>query len=200
MNYTPHYQLPQWVETDRIMMDDFNDMTQKIDSGLSNIDTQLANLPIVKLAEETLTAAANSLDLDLSAVDLTQYSELRFLIRGGVSTVDTALHLRLNNNAAESYDAGAAGSSSNVTSTSWSLYSRFNTNAVCEGTLLPTGTAGRAGAYWYAAGLINNYIAPVFCGGLHRTMLFTNISKLHFFPEEGNLIQGTTAAVYGMRK
>ena len=35
MNYTQHYQLPQWVETDRIMMDDFNDMTAKLDSGLA---------------------------------------------------------------------------------------------------------------------------------------------------------------------
>ena len=35
MNYTQHYQLPQWVETDRIMMDDFNDMTAKLDSSLA---------------------------------------------------------------------------------------------------------------------------------------------------------------------
>ena len=34
MNYTANYQLPQWVETDRIMMDDFNEMACKIDSGL----------------------------------------------------------------------------------------------------------------------------------------------------------------------
>ena len=27
MNYTTNYHLPQWVETDRILMDDFNDMT-----------------------------------------------------------------------------------------------------------------------------------------------------------------------------
>ena len=35
MNYTQHYQLPQWVETDRIMMSDFNDMTAKLDTGLA---------------------------------------------------------------------------------------------------------------------------------------------------------------------
>ena len=34
MNYTQHYQLPQWVETDRILMDDFNDMTSAIDAAL----------------------------------------------------------------------------------------------------------------------------------------------------------------------
>ena len=44
MNYTQHYQLPQWVETDRIMMDDFNDLTQKIDSGLSGLAGSKAEL------------------------------------------------------------------------------------------------------------------------------------------------------------
>ena len=37
MNYTANYQLPQWVETDRIMMDDFNEMACKIDSGLKHL-------------------------------------------------------------------------------------------------------------------------------------------------------------------
>ena len=34
MEYTTNYQLPTWVETDRIQMDDFNDMTEKIDTAL----------------------------------------------------------------------------------------------------------------------------------------------------------------------
>ena len=34
MNYTANYQLPQWVDTDRILMDDFNDMTEAIDATL----------------------------------------------------------------------------------------------------------------------------------------------------------------------
>ena len=34
MNYTENYQLPQWVESDRVLMDDFNDMTEKIDTAL----------------------------------------------------------------------------------------------------------------------------------------------------------------------
>ena len=35
MHYTQHYQLPRWETTDRILMDDFNDMTQKLDAGLA---------------------------------------------------------------------------------------------------------------------------------------------------------------------
>ena len=38
MNYTQNYQLPQWVETDRILMDDFNDMAEKIEDGLSGLE------------------------------------------------------------------------------------------------------------------------------------------------------------------
>ena len=35
MNYTQNYQLPQWVESDRVLMDDFNDMTGKLETALS---------------------------------------------------------------------------------------------------------------------------------------------------------------------
>ena len=48
MNYTQNYQLPQWVETDRILMDDFNDMTSALEEALSGIredvDTNTAGL------------------------------------------------------------------------------------------------------------------------------------------------------------
>ncbi len=35
MHYTTNYKLPQWVETDRIMMEDFNDAMEKIEEGLT---------------------------------------------------------------------------------------------------------------------------------------------------------------------
>lgn len=34
MNYTKNHHLPQWVKEDRIMMDDFNQMCQDMESGL----------------------------------------------------------------------------------------------------------------------------------------------------------------------
>ena len=34
MNYTTNYQLPVWAETDRILMEDFNDMTEALESAL----------------------------------------------------------------------------------------------------------------------------------------------------------------------
>ncbi len=35
MNYTTNYHLPQWAETDRIQMEDFNQAMADIDEGLS---------------------------------------------------------------------------------------------------------------------------------------------------------------------
>ena len=36
MNYTQNYQLPQWAETDRIMMEDFNDAFAKVEEHCGN--------------------------------------------------------------------------------------------------------------------------------------------------------------------
>ena len=35
MNYTTNYHLPQWVESDRIKMEDFNQMCEDIDGGIT---------------------------------------------------------------------------------------------------------------------------------------------------------------------
>ena len=35
MKYTENYHLPQWVESDRIMMEDFNQMCANIESGMT---------------------------------------------------------------------------------------------------------------------------------------------------------------------
>ena len=35
MNYTENYQLPQWEESDRVLMADFNAMTAKLEAGLT---------------------------------------------------------------------------------------------------------------------------------------------------------------------
>ena len=41
MNYTINYQLPQWVKEDRIMMEDFNDMTAKVDEALGEVSEDM---------------------------------------------------------------------------------------------------------------------------------------------------------------
>ena len=40
MNYTPNHHLPQWVKSDRIRMEDFNDAMANIESGLDQAAQQ----------------------------------------------------------------------------------------------------------------------------------------------------------------
>ena len=41
MEYTTNYQLPQWVDADRILRTDFNDSYQKIETALSGLQTEV---------------------------------------------------------------------------------------------------------------------------------------------------------------
>ena len=47
MNYTTNYHLPQWVESDRIMMEDFNQMCADIDQGIKTAQDTAEALPYV---------------------------------------------------------------------------------------------------------------------------------------------------------
>ena len=42
MEYTSNYQLPIWAESDRILMDDFNDMTGALEDALTDHGEKLA--------------------------------------------------------------------------------------------------------------------------------------------------------------
>ena len=58
MNYTEKYHLPQWEESDRIMMEDFNQAMGKIDEGLWNA----AEMPYVI---GNYTGTGETLEIDL---------------------------------------------------------------------------------------------------------------------------------------
>ena len=47
MNYTEKYQLPQWEKSDRIMMEDFNDMAEKMEAGLIELNETIAGVGYV---------------------------------------------------------------------------------------------------------------------------------------------------------
>ena len=55
MDHTTNYQLPQWVKSDRILMDDFNDANSKIDAALTLKCEAVAGTYIGNLAAETQT-------------------------------------------------------------------------------------------------------------------------------------------------
>ena len=61
MNYTTNYHLPQWVKSDRIMMDDFNAAMSDIDAGLTTaVGTADDARTDAAQAKQTATAAQQS--------------------------------------------------------------------------------------------------------------------------------------------
>lgn len=59
MNYTTNYHLPQWVKSDRIMMDDFNDAMASMENGMTATAAATARAEqSAKMAEDSAAQAA----------------------------------------------------------------------------------------------------------------------------------------------
>ena len=71
MNYTQNYQLPQWVETDRILMDDFNDMNEALDEA---IFSRLGPAEVIQQLAITRGMEVGDVTLDFSTVDWSKWS------------------------------------------------------------------------------------------------------------------------------
>ena len=56
MNQTTKDALPAWEATDRILMEDFNDMTEKVDAALKSHDDELAALEAAVAANDAAHA------------------------------------------------------------------------------------------------------------------------------------------------
>ena len=88
MTQTTNYQLPKWEKTDRIQMKDFNDMTATLDAALkANADAiaaetaaRIADDPYPTICEVVTAQAKAQVSMDLSAVDLTEYSHIDLTI------------------------------------------------------------------------------------------------------------------------
>ena len=60
MQKTTNYGLPQWVADDQIRMDDFNDLTQKLDTALKSHDTSLGQKAAASALTGEQTARQNA--------------------------------------------------------------------------------------------------------------------------------------------
>ena len=88
MTKTTNYQLPKWEKTDRVQMKDFNDMTATLDAALkANADAiaaetaaRIADDPYPTICEVVTAQAKTQVSMDLSAVDLTEYSHIDLTI------------------------------------------------------------------------------------------------------------------------
>lgn len=65
MNYTTNYHLPQWVESDRILMGDFNDAMETLDGGIA---AAKAAADTAKTTAETAQSAAETAQSSADAV------------------------------------------------------------------------------------------------------------------------------------
>ena len=95
MNYTQNYQLNQWEASDRVLREDFNSDNRKIDAAIAEAKDAC---PYVRLLTAALPTDAAQLDLDVSALDLTQYYllDLHITPKAGADYAD-AIMLRCNN-------------------------------------------------------------------------------------------------------
>ncbi len=132
MKYTENYHLPQWVESDRIMMEDFNGAMAVIESGLTEAKAAAAAagetaaqakaigdgltprvtavekaVKFVKLGELSFSGAG-SRTLSLSGIDLSAYSS--FLIDGCYAG-QSDVRMRINHDSSSQYyeQAGSPG-------------------------------------------------------------------------------------------
>ena len=60
MNYTQNHHLPQWIKSDPIRMEDFNDAMASIESGLNTADTALSKAGAAQSAASSALSKANA--------------------------------------------------------------------------------------------------------------------------------------------
>lgn len=78
---TPNLGLNRWARTDGVCMDDFN-------ADNAALDGAVGPLSVERIMQVVTAATAASVVLDLSGVDLTRYTALRFICRtGGIDTM-----------------------------------------------------------------------------------------------------------------
>ena len=100
---TPNYRLSRWAGTDRILVEEFNDNWDKIDTALKgNAEAMAAETAareaassLVKLMTATLDSDTLNWQIDVSGIDLTQYAKL--LIYPYINTQNNQpVYLRVN--------------------------------------------------------------------------------------------------------
>ena len=86
MTYTTNYHLPQWVESDRILMEDFNQAMETLDGGIAAAkaaaDTAKTTADAAQAAAETADSKAAAAQAAAEAIDSLKWPELLGTIAG----------------------------------------------------------------------------------------------------------------------
>ena len=200
MNQTANYQLCQWDPTDRILMENFNKDNGKIDTALkentdaiaAEVTARAAGDVYVKLLDMTTEAAAQTITVDLSQLDLSPYQYLDVVadIPGNFNEV----WMRVNN--IQSYTL--PGSASTVGYFAVSQYDDQVKNQIRARII------GRGGARlfcsFYDLSYQDDIIRATYCGGT-----IEGIQSLQFFQYVFNSTSPVTPAgaritMYGMKR
>ena len=193
MNYTENYQLNQWVETDRVLMEDFNDNNEKIDAAIAAVQETVR---YVLIAEATLNTAGSRLSMNVFNVDWSSYLKLELFVTGHAASGNLAL--QVNKLTTGYYSSGAGtGSTGSASNNGSSLAVWISQGNVAAGlaefpTPHPAASVTCFNAAAAASGSSLSYstgvkIAPI------------TWSQLRTFDLTGNLPAGCRMCLYGVR-
>ena len=192
MNYTENYQLPQWEESDRVLMADFNAAMGSIEAGLTGLEGQA---PAVKLREQTVTTAANTVAVELTGVDFSAWPAVRLVVTSGAAA-DGAVGLRLNG-LDEGYEYRSPSSLNPISADMITLGSYGDYRVAVD--LRPFG----AGTYYNSDGLYlsGDRITGVWHRGLHQGVAYSQLSEIDLVCDEAGekIPVGTKIVIYGLK-
>lgn len=97
MNYTENYQLPQWVESDRVLMEDFNAANLKVDQTLATLNSKSK---LTKIKTVTVSSQQNQVSLNISGVNWGKYHQV--ILEGNLKG-NGDCEILLNNDTDSSY-------------------------------------------------------------------------------------------------
>lgn len=204
-NKTSALGLSQWVLSDPFRMEDFNADNAKIDAAV-------AAVPYVKLLNVTTNAAATQVDLDLSGIDLSQFSKLEIVasLNSPAATSRTSsIYMLINGNGAYLQGSGSALEAKGYVATCPVLENTWNStmywstlHAELFGLTVPTGIDRYIGVHALGIGAqYGNRYALQSNGLIQLSASNAGIRTINFVGADGiaNIGAGAKFYIYGVR-
>lgn len=202
---TEHYGLSQWAEDDLILRQDFNHDNAAIDAALhaqqtaatTAINALEESVPLVRLASQTLTAAAASISISLSGITLSNFQELQLIFSPLLCTSYTKVKVRFNGDGGNNY--------LNYSSSSTLDHIRLNGNAFDR--LTGKLTLWNGGSYVMGDhdGATYSDSGKTLYGLTELTFLWkggglNTLTSIQLIPDAGSIGVGTRISLYGLKK
>jgi len=205
MKQTTNHQLNQWDKTDRIQMEDFNADNAKIDAALAAeaaareaaVATEAsareagdAAVPLVKVADVTLQAAASQFDVPVGTITAEEYTCLFIRPLLDFGSTNSYCTVRCNNTtgyrmAGNSKDYGGQAYSNRYAGNDTALEIFLNAN----------------GVYMFSRSMTYQGNSDTFCAQVTDNSVAENgIQTLNFILSEDTFNAGSRVIVYGLKK